>query len=101
MTTIEFLKENAWLLSSISIISTVFLVVDKVKTWREKTNNDKLKRDKALLYSIVNLNVENFHVVESYGNGGKNYHPEYSKLYHIFQQVDTSKLINKEIKVEI
>jgi len=62
--TIEFLKASSWVLSIIaiiiSLISAIFVIVDKLKTWKELGQNKKLKKDKAILQSIIELKIENF-----------------------------------------
>ena len=105
---IEFLKQNTWVLSiaaiGISLISVTFVIIDRLKIWKENSKNKKLKKDRAILQSIIELKVENYSTVDF--KEPKNlketiYAPDYSRLYHIIQRTDTSTLSNKALAYKI
>lgn len=105
---IELLKENTWLISIIaiiiSIISLTFVIIDKLKNWKDTSINKKLRKDKSILQPVIELKVENFSSVktEKEKNLQRTLHkPSYSRLYHLFQSIDTSQLSNKDIAKKI
>ncbi|MEJ7738826.1 MAG: hypothetical protein WKF97_15485 [Chitinophagaceae bacterium] len=105
---IEYLKENTWVLSiiaiGISFISVTFVIIDRLKIWRENSRNKKLKNDRAILQAIIELKVENFstvHFKETKSLKETIYTPNYSRLYHIFQRAETSNLSDKSLALKI
>ena len=56
--TIEFLKASSWVLSIIaiiiSLISAIFVIVDKLKTWKELGQNKKLKMTRRYYSRLLN-----------------------------------------------
>jgi len=104
----DFLKSNIWVISLaaiiISLASFLFVVMDKVKTWNENSQIKKLKRDKAILQPIIELDINKFRAVrvEKTPNSTSTIHKaDYSNIYSLFQSIFTDKLSNREIAFKI
>lgn len=104
----DFLKSNNWVISIaaiiISLASFLFIVIDKVKTWNENSQIKKLKRDKAILQPIIELDLNKFRavIVEKTHNRTNTIHKaDYSNIYSLFQSIFTDNLSNREIALKI
>jgi len=105
---IEFVKTNSWFLSIVAIfisfISVTFVIVDKVKVWNELSRNKRLKTDKAILQTIIELKIEDFsdvRLVQRASVKSTIHEAHYSKLYNLFQNIDTNKLTERKIAGKI
>ena len=104
----DFLKSNIWVISLtaiiISLFSLLFVVFDKVKTWNENSQIKKLKKDKAILQPIIELDINKFRAVrvekKSYIKSTIN-KADYSNIYSLFQSILTDKLSNRKIALKI
>ena len=84
----------------ISIISVVFVIIDKLRLWTDNHRMRKLKKDKAILFPIINLDIKNFSSIrrEEKGNTQKIIHKaDYANLFFLFQSIETKNLINRDI----
>ncbi len=104
----DFIKSNIWAISFaaiiISLASFLFVVFDKVKTWNENSQIKKLKKDKAILQPILDLDINKFRDVrvEKTPNRTSTIHKaDYSNIYSLFQSIFTDKLSNKVIALKI
>lgn len=95
---LQVLKDYAWLTG---ILALLVVIIDKYKYYFDKWRVDRLKRDKALLFPILDLEVDKYHEIEKYGKGGLNIKPNYPKLKNAFLQIDTTRLINKGLAKDI
>lgn len=104
----DFLKSNIWVISLTAIIISLFslllVVFDKVKTWNENSQIKKLKKDKAILQPIIELDINKFRAVrvekKSYIKSTI-HKADYSNIYILFQSILTDKLSNREIALKI
>lgn len=105
---VQFFTENTWIISVaaliISILSVTFVIIDKFKVWGDSKKIRGLKKDKAILYPLLNVHIDTFATikVEKNGNHQSTIHSaHFSKLYNLFQNIDTSKLRNRELAERI
>ena len=108
ISTIDFFKSNAWIFSIaaifISFASLVFVIIDKIKNWKENSLIKKLKKDKAILEPIVLLNIKDFcsiRIEQKKYIRSKILEADYSNLYNIFQSIITNSLSNRNIAEKI
>jgi len=104
----DFMKSNNWVISLaaiiISLLSSLFVVFDKVKTWNENSQIRKLKTDKAILLPIIELDINEFKSIREEKKSTTTYFRhkvEYSDIYYLFQSIITDKLSNREIALKI
>lgn len=84
----------------LSTISVSFVVVDRIRTWRESNKVKLLKKEKAILNRLINLSVKDYFdvVIEKSPNSTvRNVQPKYNELKEEILSIKTSELSNPEI----
>lgn len=89
---------------AVSMISAAFVIIDKFKVWTSDKRLRLLKKDKAILFPLLSIQIQDYHTIEvtKETNFKKTeYTPQYSKLYYLFQGIDTEKISNRVIAEKI
>jgi hypothetical protein len=88
----------------ISILSFSIVAIDKIKSWRQNSKIKRLKYDKSILQPLIVLKAESFSesLIVKHGTITTELSkPHSSRLYNLFQSIDTKKLKNKSIALKI
>jgi hypothetical protein len=88
----------------ISFLSVLFVAIDKIISWRQHSKIKILKYDKSILQPLIELKAESFSetAIEKKGTITQELiKAHYSRLYNLFQSIDTKKLKNKSIALKI
>lgn len=105
---LDFLRNSTWLISIlallISLTSAYFVIMDKIIVWRDTKLIRKLKKDKAILFPLLDVKVHDCYTLETETEGNHTRHtrtPHYARLYYLFQYIHTTDLLNREIADQI
>lgn len=99
---------DSWVLSLIAIIislaSASFVIIDKFKVWGDGGRIKKLKKDKAVLHPLLKVEMGDYETKTVLTEGRSQRitsSAHFSKLYFLFQNINSAKLLNKDLASKI